>query len=59
MDSVNKMLDSFHAMNVVVQKNMNMTEGETALLKCTADERAQLCARISHLFQGMFLPSFT
>lgn len=52
MDSVNKMLDSFHAMNVVVQKNMNTTEGETALLKCTAEERAQLCARISHLFQG-------
>lgn len=57
MESVNKMLDSFHAMNVVVQKNLNTTEGETTLLKCTADERAQLCARISHLFQGKLLPS--
>jgi len=45
------MLDAFHAMNLVVQKNINSTEGETTLLKCTAEERAQLCARISHLFQ--------
>jgi hypothetical protein len=52
MDSTNKMLDAFHAMNVVIQKDLNATDGEAALLKYTADERAQLCARISHLFQG-------
>lgn len=45
------MLDAFHAMNVVIQKDLNASEGETILLKYTADERAQLCSRISHLFQ--------
>ena len=52
MDSTNKMLDAFHAMNVVIQKDVNASEGEVSLLRYTADERAQLCARISHLFQG-------
>jgi hypothetical protein len=52
MDSTNKMLDAFHAMNVVIQKDTNASEGEAQLLKYTTDERAQLCARISHLFQG-------
>jgi len=50
------MLDAFHAMNVVIQKDMNASDGEAALLKYTADERAQLCARISHLLQGKLLP---
>jgi hypothetical protein len=54
MDSTNKMLDSFHAMNLVIQKNLNASEGEAALLRYTAEERAQLCSRISHLFQGKF-----
>lgn len=51
MDSTSKMLDSFHAMNLIIQKNPNATAGEASLLKYTADERSQLCARISHLFQ--------
>jgi hypothetical protein len=51
MDSTNKMLDAFHAMNVVIQKDLNVTDGEASLLRATADERAQLCARIGHLFQ--------
>lgn len=51
MESTNKMLDAFHAMNVVIQKDLTASEGETILLKYTADERAQLCSRISHLFQ--------
>lgn len=38
-------------MNVVIQKDPNASEGEMSLLKYTADERAELCARISHLFQ--------
>jgi hypothetical protein len=38
---------------VVIQKDIVASEGEAALLKYTADERAQLCARISHLFQVM------
>jgi hypothetical protein len=45
------MLDAFHAMNVVIQKNPNPSLGETSLLKYTVEERTQLCARISHLFQ--------
>jgi hypothetical protein len=53
MEATNKMLDAFHAMNVVIQKDLTASEGEAALLKYTADERAQLCARISHLFQVM------
>jgi hypothetical protein len=53
MESTNKMLDAFHAMNVVIQKDPHASEGETLLLKYTAAERAQLCARISHLFHGM------
>lgn len=52
MDSTNKMLDAFHAMNVVIQKDLHASEGETLLLKYTAEERADLCSRISHLFQG-------
>lgn len=53
MESTNRMLDAFHAMNVAIQKNLKASEGEVALLKYTADERAGLCARISHLFQVM------
>ncbi|TAQ89411.1 hypothetical protein B7494_g2290 [Chlorociboria aeruginascens] len=52
IESTNKMLDAFHSMNVVIQKDLNVSEGEAILLKYTADERAQLCARISHLFQA-------
>jgi hypothetical protein len=54
MESTTKMLDAFHAMNVVIQKDLKASPGEAAILKFTADERAQLCARISHLFQGTF-----
>jgi hypothetical protein len=55
MESTSKILDAFHAMNVVIQKDMTASEGEAELLRYTADERAQLCARISHLFQGTYL----
>ena len=52
MEATNKMLDAFHAMNVVIQKDVNASDGEADLLKYTADERAELCARISHIFSG-------
>lgn len=55
MDSTNKMLDAFHAMNTVIQKDLKASAGEAAILRFTADERAQLSARISHLFQGKFV----
>ncbi|CAG8949946.1 hypothetical protein HYFRA_00004277 [Hymenoscyphus fraxineus] len=51
MESTSKMLDAFHAMNVLIQKDVNPSEGEVSLLKYTKAERRQLCARISHLFQ--------
>lgn len=50
LESTNKMLDAFHAMNVILQKDLNPSEGEALLLLYTAEERAQLCSRISHLF---------
>lgn len=51
------MLDAFHAMNVVIQKDFQASEGEAAILRFTADERAALSARIGHLFQGTSLLS--
>jgi hypothetical protein len=44
------MLDAFHAMNLVILKDLKATPGEEALLQATAKERSQLCSRISHLF---------
>ena len=51
MDSTTKMLDAFHAMNIVIRKDPNPSPGEASLLNYTLPERTQLCARISHLFQ--------
>ena len=53
LKSTGRMLDAFHAMNVLIRKNPTVSESEAKILRSTADERAQLCARISHLFQGM------
>lgn len=53
LKSTGAMLDEFHAMNVMIMKNPKATEGETEMLRYTINERAQLCTRISHLFQGM------
>lgn len=52
LKSTSRMLDAFHAMNVVILKDTNASRGETKLLQFTVGERAQLCSRISHLFQG-------
>ncbi|CAF9918458.1 MAG: hypothetical protein GOMPHAMPRED_001524 [Gomphillus americanus] len=55
LKSVGRMLDAFHAMNVVI--TTDLTEGasrtQLELLRYTVNERAQLCARIAHLFQVM------
>ncbi|KAK0660200.1 hypothetical protein DIS24_g3472 [Lasiodiplodia hormozganensis] len=48
-----RILDAFHAMNVVISKDVKSSEGEQALLKYTRDERIQLSSRISHLFSVM------
>jgi hypothetical protein len=51
--STSRMLDAFHAMNIVILKDLKATQGEADILKFTVGERAQLCSRISHLFQGL------
>lgn len=51
LKSTGAMLDAFHAMNVMIMKNPQATKGEAEMLRYTVNERAQLCARISHLFQ--------
>ena len=50
LKSTGRMLDAFHAMNVVILKDLVVKKGELELLKATTRERAQLCSRISHLF---------
>lgn len=52
LESTSKMLDAFHAMNVVMAKNLKSTPGEIQILKYTTEERMQLSLRISHLFSG-------
>ncbi|KAK4992894.1 hypothetical protein LTR50_000800 [Elasticomyces elasticus] len=44
-----RMLDAFHAMNVVIMKDLKASPGETELLRYTQPERYALSARISHL----------
>ena len=55
LKSIGSMLDAFHAMNVVITKDPKATEGEAEILRRTVAERGQLCSRISHLFQGMYM----
>ncbi|KAI5364111.1 hypothetical protein Slin14017_G060750 [Septoria linicola] len=51
LDRAGRMLDAFHAMNVVISKNLQeATPGEAAVLRYTRSERFALSARISHLF---------
>ena len=52
LNSTTAMLDAFHAMNVMIEKNPKATQGEAEILRYTATERDSLCSRISHLFQG-------
>ncbi|KAK5115202.1 hypothetical protein LTR85_009960 [Meristemomyces frigidus] len=50
LERTGRMLDAFHAMNVVISKNLQYTPGEAAVLRYTRPERFELSARISHLF---------
>ncbi|WPH00318.1 Hypothetical protein R9X50_00314300 [Acrodontium crateriforme] len=50
IERTGRMLSSFHAMNVVISKNLQYTRGEAAVLRYTRQERFELSARISHLF---------
>ncbi|KAI0134492.1 Fusaric acid resistance protein-like-domain-containing protein [Xylariales sp. AK1849] len=51
MTSTQRILDAFNSMNLVTQKHGRLSEGEKALLYHTSHERAELCARICHVFQ--------
>lgn len=52
LKSTSRMLDAFHAMNVVIMKDLKASKGEAAILRYTVRERAHLSSRISHLLQG-------
>lgn len=52
LKSTGRMLDGFHALNVLITKDLKSSPGETAILKYTTTEREQLARRISHLFSG-------
>jgi hypothetical protein len=49
LKSTTKMLDAFHALNVIITKDLKASAGEAAILAYCADERDQLARRISHL----------
>ncbi|OIW31540.1 hypothetical protein CONLIGDRAFT_227701 [Coniochaeta ligniaria NRRL 30616] len=51
MACTNRILDAFYAMSLVTQRKGRLTDGERALLRFTAAERAMLCDRICHVFQ--------
>ena len=53
LKSTGAMLDAFHAINIMIMKNPKASKGEVEILKYTAGERASMCLRISHLFQGL------
>lgn len=45
------MLDAFHSLLVIIEKDLKANAAETAILKYTEKERKELSDRISHLFQ--------
>lgn len=53
LKSTGVMLDAFHAMNVVIKKDLKPSSGEVDILRFTTEERVQLGSRISHLLQGL------
>ncbi|KAL9080982.1 MAG: hypothetical protein Q9157_000392 [Trypethelium eluteriae] len=50
LETTGGMLDAFHAMNVVIMKDLKASPGESEVLRWTREERNQLSSRISHLF---------
>ncbi|GAB7356966.1 hypothetical protein MBLNU459_g7806t1 [Dothideomycetes sp. NU459] len=50
LNRTQRMLDNFHAMNVVISKDLKASPGEAEVLRYTRAERFALSARISHLF---------
>lgn len=50
LEHTQRMLDNFHAMNVVISKDLKASPGEAEVLRYTRAERFELSALISHLF---------
>nr|POE93450.1 uncharacterized protein c26f1.08c [Quercus suber] len=50
LDRTSRMLDAIHSLNVVINKNLQYTAGEAAVLRYTRPERFELSGRISHLY---------
>jgi len=50
LEKTGRMLNSFHAMNLVISKDLKASPGEAEVLVFTRPERFALSARISHLF---------
>ncbi|KAF2670842.1 hypothetical protein BT63DRAFT_453207 [Microthyrium microscopicum] len=50
LERTGRLLGSFHAMSVVISKDLKASPGEAELLQLTTGERKELSARISHLF---------
>jgi hypothetical protein len=53
LGATSRILDSFHAMNVVILKDLKASEGEKEVLRYTKKEWTDLSWRISHLFSVM------
>ncbi|KAJ4992198.1 hypothetical protein SVAN01_02217 [Stagonosporopsis vannaccii] len=53
MGATSRILDSMHAMNVIILKDLKASEGEKEVLKYTRKEWTELSWRISHLFSVM------
>lgn len=53
LEATSRILDSFHAMNVIILKDLKASEGEKEVLKYTKKEWMDLSWRVSHLFSVM------
>ncbi|EOA84863.1 uncharacterized protein SETTUDRAFT_32103 [Exserohilum turcica Et28A] len=53
LGATSRLLDSFHAMNVVILRDLKASEGEKEALRYTQREWTELSWRISHLFSVM------
>lgn len=52
LGATSRILDSFHALNVIILREFEASEGEKEVLKYTNKEWKELSWRISHLFSG-------
>ncbi|KAF1836339.1 hypothetical protein BDW02DRAFT_567082 [Decorospora gaudefroyi] len=53
LGATSHILDSFHAMNVIIMRDLKASEGEKEVLRYTKKEWTELSWRISHLFSVM------